>query len=73
MKGAGKELGGEEGEVVTHWKYLGLCVKMVDGAHLYAASCNAEGGVLEGLEFLDGCGRGVLEPDGGGVKKERTF
>ena len=72
MKGAGKELGGEEGEVVTHWKYLGLCVKMVDGAHLHAASCNAEGGVLEGLEFLNGCGRGVWEPDGGGVKKKGT-
>ena len=46
------------GEVVAHWKN--------------AASCNAEGGVLEGLEFLDGCGRGFWEPDGGGVKKEGT-
>ena len=66
LKCVGKELGGEEGEVVAHWKNLNLCMKMVNGAHLHAASCNAEGGVLE---FLDRCGRGIWEPDGGGVKK----
>ena len=35
LKCVGKELGGEEGEVVAHWKNLNLC------------SCTAEGGVFE--------------------------
>ena len=58
--------------MVAHWKNLGFCVKKVNGALLHAASCNSEGGVLEGLKFLNGRGRGVREPDGGGVKKEGT-
>ena len=70
MKCAGKELRGQEGEVVAHWKNLGFCVKKVNGALLHAASCNAEGGVLEGLKFLNGCGRGVWELDGCGVEKK---
>ena len=70
LEGTGKKLGGEEGEMVAHREDLGLCVKMVDGAHLHAASSDAEGGILEGLEFLNGRGRGVREPDRGGVKKE---
>lgn len=43
---------------------VGLRVKMVNIGHLHAARCSAEGGVLEGLEFADGGGGGVGEPDG---------
>ena len=43
---------------------LGLCVKMVCAGHLHAASCSAEGGVLKGLEFTDGRGGGIGEPNG---------
>ena len=43
---------------------VGLCVKMVDIGHLQAACCSAEGRVLKGLEFVDGRGGGIGEPDG---------
>ena len=51
-------------------KDLGFCVKMVDSAHLHAASGYAEGGILDGLELEDGRGFGIWEPDGGGVGKK---
>ena len=72
LKGTGKKLGGEEGEMVAHRKDLGLCVKMVDGAHLHAASSDAEGGILDTLEFLNGGGGRVGEPDWGSISKEGT-
>ena len=46
---------------------MGFCVKMVNSAHLHAASGYTEGRILNGLKFKDGRGAGVREPDGGGV------
>ena len=43
---------------------LGLCVKMVDVGHLHAACGCSEGSILEGLDFVDGGGGGVGEPNG---------
>ena len=63
-EGPGEELGAKEGKVVVDGDDLGLCVKMVNAGHLHAACCGTEGGVLEGLEFADGGGGGVGEPDG---------
>ena len=72
LEGAGEELGGEEGERVVDGKGLGFCVKMLNGRHLHTTGGDAEGVILEGLEFCDvGCG-GVGEPNGGGVKEEGT-
>ena len=53
LEGTGKKLGGEEGEMVAHREDLGLCVKMVDGAHLHAASSDAEGGIFNTLKFIN--------------------
>jgi len=50
--------------VVVDGDDVGLCVKMVNVGHLHAACCSAEGGVLKGLEFVDGGGGGIGEPDG---------
>ena len=51
LKGAGKELGGEEGKVVVDGKGFGFCVKMLNGRHLHTSGGNTEGIVLKGLEF----------------------
>ena len=64
-EGAGQELGGEEGEVVTDREDGSFCVKMPNAGHPHAASSNAGGGVLKGLELLDGGGFSVGEPDRG--------
>ena len=40
----------------VNWEDACFCVKMRKGGHLHAASGYAEGGVLEGLEFVDGRG-----------------
>ena len=69
-EGAGKELGGEEGEVGVDREDAGFCVKMSNGGHLHAAGCYTEGSVLEGLEFLDGGRGGVWMPDGGSISEE---
>ena len=53
LAGAGEELGGEEGEVVVDGKGFGFCVKMLDGRHLHTPGGDAEGVILEGLEFCD--------------------
>ena len=53
VEGTGKELGAEEGEVVMDGENLGFIVKMVNGTHLHAACGNAEGRVLNSLEFLN--------------------
>ena len=52
-KGAGQELGGQEGEVVIDSEGLGFCVKVVDACHLHAAYCSTEGSILEGLDAFD--------------------
>ena len=57
-------------EVVMDGQDLGFCVKMVNGTHLHTAAGYAEGGVLDTLQFLDGGGGGVGEPNGGGVGEE---
>ena len=67
---AGKELGGEEGEVGVDREDAGFCVKMSDGGHLHAAGCDTEGSILEGLEFADGGWGGIGEPDWGRVCKQ---
>ena len=69
-EGSGKELGGEEGEVVVHWEDNGFCVKMVHAGHLHEARADMEGSVLEGLKFADAIGAGIREPDGRGVREE---
>ena len=51
-------------------KDIGLCVKMSNSGHPHAAGRYAEGSVLEGLEFLDGGGGSIREPDGAGVCEE---
>ena len=66
-KGAGQELGAEEGEVGFNREDAGFCVKMSNGGHPHAAGCNTEGGVLKGLEFLDGGRGGVGKPNWGRV------
>ena len=43
-------------------KDTGPSVKMSNNRHLHAASHYAEGGVLEGLEFMDGGGASIREP-----------
>ena len=53
LAGAGEELGGEEGEVVVDGKGFGFCVKMLNGRHLHTSGGDAEGIILEGLEFSD--------------------
>ena len=63
-KGAGQELGRQEGEVVINSEGLGFCVKVVDACHLHAAYCSTEGSILEGLDTFD-CG-------GGGLKEVET-
>ena len=70
LEGAGEELGGEEGEVVVDGKGFGFCVKMINGRHLHTSGGDAEGVVLEGLEFCYVGWGGVGEPDGGGVEEE---
>ena len=70
LKGTGEELRTKEGKVVMDGKELGFCVKMVNGTHLHTADGYAEGGVLDTLEFLDGGGGGVREPDRDGVSEE---
>ena len=81
-KGAGQELGGQEGEVVIYSEGLGFCVKMIHTGHLHAAYCSTEGSVLEGLEAFDrggvvggggiggGGDGGIREPDRGAVSKQ---
>ena len=49
---------------------LGFCVKIVDAAHLHAASRYPEGGILDGLESVEDCRTGIGEPDRGGICKE---
>ena len=66
LKGMGKELETEEGNVVMDEKDLGFCVKMVNGTHLHTAGRYVEGSVLDPLEHLNGGGGGVDEPDSGG-------
>ena len=56
--------------MVLDGKELGFCVMMVNGDRLHTPNGDPEGGVLEALEFLDGGGEGVGEPDGGGVGEE---
>ena len=70
LKGTSKELRAEEGKVVMDVKDMGFCVKMVNRTHLHAADGNAECGVLDTLQFLDGGGGDVGEPDRGGVGEE---
>ena len=72
LEGSGEELSGEEGEVVADGKGFGFCVKMINGRHLHTSSSDAEGVVLEGLEFCYVGWGGVGEPDGGGVEEEGT-
>ena len=69
-EGSGKELGGEEGQVVFDWEDSGFCVKMTLAGHLHAARADPEGSILEGLELGDAGGTGVREPDGGGIRKK---
>ena len=66
----GEELRAEDGLVVMDEKYLGFYVKMVNGTYLHTAGGYAEGGVLDSLQFLDGGGGGVREPERGGVGEE---
>ena len=65
-------MGAEEGEVVVDGKGKGFGVKMVNGTHLHAAGGNTEGRILYALEFLNGGGGSVGEPDWGGVSEEGT-
>ena len=75
-KGAGQELGGQEGEVVINSEGLGFCVKVVNACHLHAAYCSTEGSILEGLDTFDcggrvgGCGVGG-GVDGGNREPDR--
>ena len=46
---------------------LGFSVKMGNGGHLHVPRCDAEGGVLDNLEFGYGGGGSVREPDGSGI------
>ena len=69
-EGAGKELGGEEGKVGVNREDAGFCMKMSDARHPHAAGCNTEGGVLEGLEFVDGGRGGIGKPYRGRVGEQ---
>ena len=71
-EGTSKGLGAEEGEVVVDGKGKGFGVKMVNGTHLHAAGGYAEGRILNTLEFLNGGGGRVGEPDWGSVGKKGT-
>ena len=71
-EGMSKGLGAEEGEVVVDGKGKGFGVKMVNGTHLHAAGGYAEGRILDTLEFLNGGGGRVGEPDWGSIGKEGT-
>ena len=53
MKGTGEELRAEEGKVVIDGKYMGFCVKMVNGTHLYIDGGYAEDGVFDTMQLLD--------------------
>ena len=70
LEGAGKELGGKEGEVIIDREGLGFGVKMLYGRHLHTTSSGAEGVVLDSLEFGYVGWGGVGVPNGGGVKEK---
>ena len=67
LEGTGEELGTEARKVVMDGIEFGFCVKIVNGTHLHTAGGYAEGSVLDTLEFLDGGGGDVGEPDSGVV------
>ena len=46
-KGAGQELGAEEGEAVCYREGLRLAVQVGDGGQLVGASCDSEGCIFE--------------------------
>ena len=50
--------------MVLDWEGLGFCMEVVYCGHFYTAGGGTEGGVLEGLEFLDAAAGCVGEPDG---------
>lgn len=60
-------LGAEELEVVLDREKFGFGVEMTEGGHLEGTCADAEGLVLDSLEFLDIGGRGVREPHRRGI------
>ena len=49
------------------WEDLGFGVKMANGRHLHVAGGNSEGGILYGLDSIEGRGWGVGKPNWGAV------
>ena len=47
-----------------YWEGLGFGVEMGSRGHFNVTCGDAEGGVLDCLESIEGSGRGVGEPDG---------
>ena len=66
-QGYGQGTGKTEGEMITDFERLGLCVKVVNACHLHAACRGSEGSILEGLDASGHVGSSVRKPDGGTI------
>ena len=70
LEGSGEKLGTEEGQVRFNWYDLGFGVKMANGGHLHITGGCSEGGVLDGLNSIEGAGGCIGEPDWSAVGEE---
>ena len=61
-QGTDQKLLADQGEVLFHREHLGFRMQVWDWGHLHGARGYSEGGILCGLEFLDGGLGGISEP-----------
>ena len=63
LETGGQELRAQHLEVFFDLEDFGFPVEVVNRGHLHAPGGNAEGGVLQDLEFVDGGGADIWVPD----------
>ena len=72
LEAGGKKLGTKHLQVLPYHHNFSLHVQVVDRGHHEAACCNAKGGVLDSLKFLNGTHAGIWEPYRRGIAEERV-
>ena len=72
LQTCGKVLRAEHLEVFLHLEDSNFCVQVVYGCHLDATIGDAEGGILDNLQLIDGALSDVWKPDRRCVREERA-
>ena len=70
LQAGGQVLGAEHLEVLIDLEDFSFGVQMVYWCHHDTASGDANGGILDGLQFSSGTWTGVCKPDRGCIREE---